>query len=417
LAQTQPILAKTIFEEVKSFQDSSFYDVSGWTLSHAYGLKSAPLTSINVVPKLKIISPLQVRGGVMDEINDVYAFIIGPEQRNMHKFVYSLQKSGLIIRMSQSEIDVTNDNKVKIFRRGSIIVPVHNQVINASEIIKMMDIKGKEFDIKIHVMNTGNGTNTITAGHPLVTSLEKPEIAFIVGNGINPQSAGEVWHHTDLNLSIPATLLDITRLRNTNLKRYNTIILPEGNFNVWGESEINKLKEWCQQGNTLITIGSATDWAADKKLVSLNLRKTDRNYSGSGIYENADREIDAKVIGGSIFGVEADLSHPLFYGFDNKMVSLMKSGTRFYDPANNKYATPAKYRDDFLVSGYLPKGINSTIKGAAAITVHGLGSGKIVCFQDNPLFRGYWLTGQKIFNNAIFYSRTIDRRTLESEEE
>ena len=103
-------------------------------------------------------------------------------------------------------------------------------------------------------------------------------------------------------------------------------------------------------------------------------------------------------------------------GFDDKMVSLMKSGTRFYDAAKNKYATPAAYRDDFLVSGYLPKGMNNSIKKAAAITVHGIGSGKVICFQDNPLFRVYWLTGQKIFNNALFYSKVIDRRTIEAEE-
>ena len=416
LAQAQPILAKTIFEVVQSFQDSSFYDVSGWTLSHAFGLKCEPLTTISVNRNLKVTSPLQISGGVTGDTKEIYSFIIEPEQRHIHKTVYELQKLELIVRIAQSDMEVKIGNSVKVFSKGSIIIPVQNQSVKASDIIGIMNEIGKRNDIIIHPMAGGNGTNTITVGHPLVSPLEKPEIAYIVGSGINPQSAGEIWHHLDLNLRLPATMLEHTRFRSTNLKRYNTIILPEGSYNTWGESEINKLRDWCQQGNTLITIGSATEWAADKKLVVLNQRKIDKNNSESGKYENADREIDAKVIGGSIFGVDADLSHPLFYGFDDNKLSLMKTGTKFYEPTNNKYASPAKYRDDFLVSGYLPKGISSSIRKGAAITVHGIGAGKVICFQDNPLFRGYWLVGQKIFNNALFYSKVIDRRTIESGE-
>lgn len=416
LAQAQPILAKTIFEEVQSFQDSSFYDVSGWTLSHAFGLKCEPLTTILINKKLIVTSPVQISGGVAGDTKEIYSFIIAPEQRNIHKTVYELQKLGLIVRIAQTDMDVKVGNSVKVFAKGTILIPIHNQSVKSFDIIEMMDAIGKRNDIIINTMSGGNGTNAITVGHPLVTPLEKPEIAFIVGTGINPQSAGEIWHHTDLNLHLPITMLENTRFRSINLKRYNTIILPEGSYNIWGESEINKLRDWCQQGNTLITIGSATEWAADKKLVVLNLRKNDKNNSGSGKYENADRETDARILGGSIFGIEADLSHPLFYGFDNNMVSLMKTGTKFYDPTNNKYASPATYRDDFLVSGYLPQGLGISIRKAAAITVHGIGAGKVVCFQDNPLFRGYWLTGQRIFNNALFYSNVIDRRTIETGE-
>ena len=244
--------------------------------------------------------------------------------------------------------------------------------------------------------------------------FEKPRAAVIVGNGMSPQSVGEIWHHMDLNLGCSITMLEIISFRNTNLAKYNTLILAEGNYS-WGETEINKLREWCQSGNTLITIGGATEWAADKKLVNLTMRKTEKPMNASGIYINADQEGDAKIIGGSIFNSEIDNTHPIFYGIESKNVAFMKSGTKFYDPTTNKFATPARYKDDFLLSGYLPKGIDTTIKGAASVTVHSIGNGKVICFQDNPLFRGYWLAGQKVFNNSLFYGKLIERNTTESE--
>lgn len=415
LAQSQPILAKTIFEQVKTFQDSSFYDVSGWTMSHAYGLMCEPLTSITVNKSLKLTTSLPANGSLHGLTKEPYAYLISPEQRNIHKAVYVLQSKNVIVRIAQSQMDVDVEGKMIVYPKGTIIIAAQNQLLPVSELKSIMQDLADKNNLIIEMVSGGNGTSNITLGHPLVTPLTKPEIAIIIGAGISPQSAGEIWHHSDINLSIPITMLENSRFRSVNISRYNTLILPDGSYNFWGESEVNKLREWCQLGNTLITIGSATDWAVDKKLINLTSRKWDKNITGIGKYENADKDTDAKVLGGTIFGIDADLSHPLFYGINSKRISLMKTGTRFFEQTVNKYATPARYRDDFLVSGYMPKGLD-IVKNAAAITVHGLGNGKIISFQDNPLFRGYWLAGQKIFNNAVFYSKVIDRRTLEMAE-
>jgi hypothetical protein len=192
--------------------------------------------------------------------------------------------------------------------------------------------------------------------------------------------------------------------------------MPSGNYSSWTDQDGNKIREWIQQGNTLIVIGNAISWTNDKKLISLTAKKSGSTSNSSGKYENVDRESDASIIGGSILAVDVDTSNPLYFGIDQTRMYVMKDNNRFYEPSSNKYATPAKYSESFLASGYLPKGMDNTIRGAANVTVHQSGSGRIICFHTDPLFRGYWISGQTVFNNALFWSNIIDRRSMDTGE-
>lgn len=415
LDQAQPILAKTIFEEVKSFQDSSFYDVSGWTMSYAYGLDVAPLTSVNIEKNKKLTALPEVQGKLIGIQKDIYAYIIEAGQQNLYSAIYELQSKSIKVRINQADIGLVLPDGNKKIQRGAAIIMLQQQS-DHSDIDKIMRDLAERKQLIIHSVNTGNGTEMMTLGHPLVNVVEKPEIAFVAGNGISPQSAGEVWHHLDMNLNLPATMVENTRIRNVNLARYNTLILPSGNYNSWTDNEANKIRDWVQQGNTLIVIGTALSWTNDRKLSSLISRKSDKTPYNSGKYENVDRESDAGVIGGSILAIDIDRTNPLFFGIAQNNMFVMKDNNRFYEPTTNKYATPARYSDKFLASGYLPKGTDTTIRGAANITIHQSGSGRIICFHTNPLFRGYWISGQTVFNNAIFLSKIIDRRSMEVSE-
>jgi hypothetical protein len=91
----------------------------------------------------------------------------------------------------------------------------------------------------------------------------------------------------------------------------------------------------------------------------------------------------------------------------------MHSGTRFYEKTNQPLASPASYTKDFISSGYIPKGIEKDVPDAPAITVHRLENGRIIAFQDNPLFRGFWKAGYYMFNNALFFGHTIKSESME----
>ncbi len=417
IAQAQPILAKTIFEKVKNFKDSSFYDVSGWTLPLAYGLQYDPLSQVDVKEKQRINSVPKKNGIIIGQTTKAYAYLISAEQTNMYPAIYSLQSQGIQVRCALSDFELMQGKKAVKYQKGTAIVHTSNQTLTDSALDALMHETAEKYHLTIEVTSTGNSTSTLTIGHPLVQAMKMPSVAAIAGNGIQPQSAGEVWHHLDKNLSMPLTILEPGRWRSASIQRYNTLILPEGSYSSWNDADIAKMKEWVQQGNTLICVGTACQWLASKAIINLTIRKEEKKAAGSGNYENAEKETDARVLAGSIFQTDIDLSHPLNFGLKSSKSAVMKTSSRVYEPTANAYATPAKYSPDFLLSGYLPKGSENTYKSGASTTVHGMGSGKIICFHDNPLFRGYWKTGERMFDNALFLSGMIESKTIESGEE
>ncbi|MBK9257494.1 MAG: zinc carboxypeptidase [Saprospiraceae bacterium] len=418
LAQKQPILASTMFESVTEFQDSSFYDVSGWTVAAAYNLQYSGHSDASVQIKNKISYLQPVQGKIINDNKNVFAWAIETDQMNAHKVLYRLQQAGIKTLSILENSSLISFGKMRSFIPGTIIIPSSNQIFEAEEIRSLLEKSANELLLNIYALDTGNGTNDISLGHPKVVNLEKPLAAMIVGQGISPQSAGEIWHHADIHLDMPITMIENSRFRSINLNRYNTLILPDATNYSFNEQEVTKIKDWIRGGNTLILIGRSVSWAVSNKIIQLSekkLKDINSKNETAGFYQDYETENRAKVLGGTIVKAGIDRSHPLFYGYHRDELSFLRSGTKFYETTQNRYASPAVYKSDYLVSGYIPKKLESIISGSSSVTVHSSGSGKIIGFQDNPLFRGYWIGGHLMFNNALFLGKNIVVGTTESQ--
>jgi hypothetical protein len=414
--QKQPVLATTMFENVTEFIDSSFYDVSGWTVAAAYNLKYAAIEGTAPALKLKLSAAAFPEGQISGNKSMNYAYIADAKQHNIHRFIYELQNSGISCHTVLNQIELNTGLQKDKFSQGSVIIHTESQKTDKELLHKTILTAALNAGISVHSLDSGNGTADVALGHPDIVPLDQPAVAFITGQGISPQSSGEIWHHTDLNLKIPASKLEISRIRQTNLNRYNTIVLPDGTYNSLGDAEVSKLKDWVSAGNVLICIGRSVSWAVNAKLIQLNeLKLAPEDNQKSEIYEAFAKRRSAEVLGGSVFLADIDVTHPLFYGYNSNQIALMHSGTKFFETTANKYATPASYSKNYLLSGYVPRQLKDRISGKAVVTVHQLGGGKIVAFQDNPLFRGYWLGTEKVFNNALFFTKAINRNTTQQE--
>ncbi len=409
LDQRQPVLAHTMFEEVKVFKDSLFYDISGWTVAHAYGIDFSPLSNVPSLGKAVHYSDLSPNH---QDIRETLAYAIPTGQYNMHKAIYTLQNSGIKVLYTQTEYNTATSN----VPAGSAIIESDGQNINKVSLNELINNVAKKNNLVIIPLHDGNGTETVTLGHPAIKPISQPKVAFAVGNAINPQNAGEVWHHLDIQLNIPATMLDMEKISFRKLERYNTFVMPSGQYSSWSQTEAEMIKNWIKNGNTLIVIGQAGDWLQQQDIISINKKKNDNKLNTQvSNYSNKEAQRGAQRLGGSIFKLDIDSTHPLFYGILSQNFYTLKRGTQFYDVTVNSTATPARYADDFLASGYVPKGLDSTIKNSAAITIHGLGNGRIIYFQDDILFRGYWKNGEKVFNNALFFGIDIASHSIAEE--
>jgi hypothetical protein len=176
--------------------------------------------------------------------------------------------------------------------------------------------------------------------------------------------------------------------------------------------EINKdkLKTWVQSGGTLILTEEAINWAAQNGISEIKFKRSKSPVDSLERISYTTREqIDgAQQMAGAIFGAEADLAHPLAFGYNQKTISMFKANKVFMEKSKNPYATPYYYGNKPLQSGWISKENTEAIKNSAAVIVNTVGNGRVINIADNPNFRAFWLGGTKLFMNAIFFGRIID---------
>jgi hypothetical protein len=417
--QPQHKLITTIFEKVTSFPDSLFYDVSAWTLPLAFNLQydEVSKSEMSKIKKGKmIIAVTRETGSVIDNGNE-YAYIFRWEDYFAPAALYAIQEKGILTKVSHKELMFNIRNNIERFSPGSIVVPIENQPMDATEIRSVLSDIANRYSISFYGTTSGYAENDMTLGHPSMSSLDLPKILLLIGDGISSSDAGEVWHLLDSRYQIPITKMDIEDFSPRVLNRYNNIIMVEGSYNELSESDIKGIEAWTNLGGNIILFKGAVNWAKSNKWISLSDVNQDNNQDILPGYANASNHFGSRVLGGAIYNTEADLTHPLLYGYNRSMIPVFRRGTRFYKPTKNKYATPLKYTTDARLSGYVPRGLESKSDGAAALTVHGKGRGRIIAFSDNVNFRGYWWGGSKLMANALFFGSSISSSTVESEED
>lgn len=413
--QNQYLMVKTIFEKVRTFPDSLFYDVSAWTLPLAFDLTYAEVTgSVKTGNKVTSMEP----SGQLHKIKAPYAYILDWKSYNAPAALYQVMSVGLRSKVINKDFGLGTGKGNMKFDRGDVVIPIQNQKLNQAEIESKLAEISETYNVDFYAVSTGQADNNMTLGNPEVDILEMPKVAMVVGEGVTSYDAGEVWHHIDQRYNIPLTMIDKRQLYRANMDRYNTLIMVNGNYSNLTAKEQAKITTWVEDGGNLILFRNAIDWARSKDMIELNKSKNNTaKNSDSKSYKMSSSSSGAGVLGGAIFGAEMDLSHPLCYGYDNSSISMFRRGTSLYEIPSNSFATPVIYTNNPVQSGYIPRGFDKMAANKPAVTVHRSGSGKVICFQDNLLFRGYWYGGNKMFGNALFFSSIINTRTLAKEDE
>ena len=403
LDQKQYTLAKTIFESVTTFQDSLFYDVSAWTMPLAFDLSYDELDA----KQLSSLSLSDYSGELLEvEMQTLgiakFAYLIPWNQYGSEKVLYQLLSESLKIKVLNEDVSAADSGLDKDVVQGSLIVPIHNQRSDAEEIHNMM----RDCGLKVYALNSGSLGN-VNIGSPSLRSLELPRVALISGQGMSSYDVGELWHHMDVNLEMPFTMLDMKEFNSANLDKYNLILMADGRY---PKSHFNadKLSKWIKDGGTVIAFKSAIDFLINNKLIDAEKHGHAFNFSEVQEYGRIRSSSGAQRIGGSIFEATITEGHPLAYGYDNDKIALMKRGSRAYKLADSPLAVPLSYTDQALLSGYSSDENLSSIKNTAAAMIHKHGRGKVISFVDNLLFRGYWYGAHRLFANAMFYHELID---------
>jgi len=389
--QKKSKLINAMFESRTKFRDSLFYDVSAWTLPLAFNLDYDMNIDMNNAGDKNLEFSTNI-GGVTKKTN--YAYLMEWHEYYTPKVLNEILNNDMIAKVALKRFNIDN----KAFDYGTILIPVFNKEIDST--YNFLNKLAKENCITIHGVNTGLADG-IDLGSNHFKRISKQKIALLVGDGFSAYDCGEIWHLFDTRYNIKLTKLDVRNFSSANISDYSTIIMPSSKG--LNSENSDKMKKWIENGGTLIAYKNSLKWVEKTNLVKYNFKETKRTAKNIS-FEQKSNYFKSQEIGGAIFEVNIDRTHPINFGYKNKSISIFRNSTLFIEADKDSYNNPIIYSEKPLLSGYISEENLNNLKSTVPLKINKLNKGKIISITDNTNFRAFWYGTNKLLVNAIYFS-------------
>lgn len=416
------LVIHSLFEEI-ALKDSLFYDNTGWSVIHAYGLQYAKIkTNTNGFAKGSPVTATIPSKGSIEGGKSSYAYLLSYTDYNAGKALYQLLSKNIMVKTAFKPFTAAIGNEKRPYGYGSLVVPVAGQFISSDSLYAQLQKVALACQVRFTAATTGFSAAGVDLGSNNIKTVRKPEVALAFGQGITASEAGQVWFLLNQQLGIPVVKLDLQYFRQASLKKYTIIVLPAGNYNTWDKPVIDKLKAWIADGGTLITFQTATAWAIQNELVKEKLVESDEKAASAKNTERLEfvskQDVEgSKRINGAIFQADIDITHPIAFGLNDRKLFINKNGPTLLQKSTDKYATVAQYTDKPFINGYASKANISKVSNSAAIILSTVGNGRVVLFADDPTYRSYWLGTARLFFNSILFANLVEGGGIAGAEE
>ena len=426
-AQPQYTLIKSMMSRDKRFQENIFYDVSTWHLPSAFGVE---VEEIGVQEADKLVAAFKRGQRVEKRTGDSFdlkslGYAVPPETLHFPRLIASLQTKSAKLRVISKPVSVMTSDGVVRLPRGTLLIL---RSVNAEP---WDEIQGclKQFvvssEIQAYALSSSQTLEGPDLGSDTSLDLARSRPALVVGTGTNAYTAGSLWHHLDVRINQPTTLLKTTTFSKVDLDGYTVLILPDGSYSLWGESQANKLRRYLEDGGVVVAVCNSLSWLTANGVVEWSDSEPDeKNEVRDKVtaksafldkrFGDAREDAALKSIAGAMFEVEIDSTHPLAYGFSRESVAVFRRGTYHYQRPVNSYQTAGIYGD--VIAGYVNDENEKELQGTAAVFVVPVGKGRVIVLADNPVFRGYIRGTEPFFTNALYLGPSIRLPTSSSDE-
>ncbi len=419
LDQAQYRFIKSVLEHRLEYGDKTFYDVSTWTLSRSFNLDQAELRGRNF--RSNIVGPevtadeLITPAPAPEKSRFAYAFTW--HDYYSPKALYRLLKTGVMTKVMTQPSTMQTNNGLMQMDRGTIIVHLDRQAVSHDDIFAIVqDIASKD-GIAVHAIQSSSTPTGPDLGSRTTMPLVEPHVLMAVDEGVTPYDAGEIWHLLDFRMDIKLSMRSLSELGRSDWSRYTHLVMPNGRYNSLSQSDRQKIMAWVRDGGTLVAFKNAAGFV-QRDMLGMAPEKSDSPDLPRQDYAMKSGEEALRVIGGSIFESDLDITHPLAFGYVRRDFGSHKSGEMVLQSTDNPYGVVAQYKPQPLVSGYASQANVNRIANTPMMIGERVGRGSVVLFADNPNFRGIWYGGNKLFLNSLFFSKAFSapsRRGLEEE--
>ncbi len=424
LDQPAKRLVMALMEQEPAITDTSYYDISAWCLPIAYGVEAWWSSGVPGVPLAQVVHaavpPGSVTGGKAR-----YAYIMPWTSNNAAKALVRLLQAGYKTHTAMREFTHAGTR----YGRGTIIVPVRPNPPGIDSAMKSLAV---EFHLPIAAANSGFTESGMNLGSDRAVLLKRPKIAVLAGDPVSTSAFGAIWSMFDRDYGIEFVPVEPWRLGWTDLQKYTAIVFPDDGAAGRDYAEaldsgfVKKLKTWIAAGGTYIGIeGGAVFATQDRMGIAGAKLKSKKKKDGEEKKESADKKKgpDEEELGklmtveerekkrrredipGTIVGVRIDNSHPLGFGYDTT-IAVFRTTNSVFELSASGYNVGV-YRASSRIGGHMSRE-NETFMESTPFLIHEtLGAGNIVLFADDPNFRLFWDSLNKMFLNSVLLMPSI----------
>lgn len=398
--QTRSVLASVLLEPRTKLVDSVTYDITAWSLPYVYGVDAYVVNSL-----LPLKTAAAEKNAAAIPASN-YGYLIKYNSVNSVKLLAQLLKQGIKVRFSEKPFTYNGAD----FDRGTLIVLQKN---NPANLLSLLNSYVTDYSAEIEAVQSGFMDKGPDFGSPDIRSIRVPKIALLTGEQISSSAAGEVWHLFEQQLNYPIALLNEENLNRIDLKSYNVLIMPDGDYdNLSDKAVVEKLKQFVNGGGNLVAMESAVkqlaegDWGIKLKEDKDDGKDKDKekdkktDYSVLKKYGSRERDDLVNTIPGAIYKVDVDNTHPLAFGYSDTYYTL-KQNSVVYEFLKDDWNVGIIKKDNYL-TGFAGNKVKAGLKDGLLFGVEDMGRGSLIIFADDPIFREFWENGKLLLCNAVF---------------
>ena len=401
LDQPQGRLVKAAMERTLAYTDSLFYDVSAWTFPLAYG---ASVAELDRAPQMGAPVAPAFDGGEMIGGRASVAYAIRWDRYFAPRALRRLQDAGVRVRLAQSPFESPAGGARQAFGRGTLVVPVRGSGAEPDSVHAIVARAVALDHVQAYALASGRTPAGSDLGSRSWPVLQAPRVALMAGDGTSSYGVGEVWHLLSERFGQSVSLVDADRL--PALDGYTTLILADGDYSTLDSAATARVTSWVRGGGVLVGIQGGARWAARAGLLATQVRPAPAD-STARPYADRDAAQGAQALGGSILEMVLDASHPLGYGYPER-VAVFKRGTGLFEPdASASGQDVGVYAEAPVLSGYASRENQERLPGAAALKAGRLGGGRVVLMDFDPSFRAFWWGTDGLLLNAVYFGGTF----------
>ncbi len=375
--QPHGLFLQAIMDRTKQFAFDKFYDISAWNMPDAFGIDWQPIRSDFDAEILKAIESPKAETKITLDRDAVAIAVPGRDVHSM-ALMYELMNKGLVVRIAKEEARVAGAKEKMIeLTAASCLFHRADQSSTWSQCCEQIESAVNTRHLSaISIMSslTDKGPDLGSENFP---RLVTPRLAMLVGDGTSFTEAGGLWFTLDRLLSLPVSRLEPNQLKSDSLRRFNTLLIPEGEQSRLNDEATTVLREWMRHGGHAVLLGGAVAHLgrlAEVKEVDFEPPQVVLKESNGFILETAavGTSMLKKALGEQKINVFQSES---IWPISSPVVPILKTT-----------ATP-------LVAGYLSEADHGKVVSRTVMGTTRVGKGRITAITFNPTFRGhYWGT-------------------------